>query len=74
MGQKKSLPSQIKDILLYHAHRKDFPEDEEFLSLMMDLGELDEKVHEIKRQIMISRKAREQAKQFQEQLLNSKLD
>lgn len=74
MGQKKSLPSQIKDILLYHANRKDFPEDEEILSLMLDLGELDEKVHNVKDQIMINRKAREQSKQFQEQLLNPNVD
>lgn len=69
MGPKKSLPTQIKDILRYHVNRKDFPEDEEFFSLMRDLGELDEKVHNVKKQIFSNRKAREQAKQFQERLL-----
>ena len=74
MGPKKSLPTQIKDILRYHANRKDFAEDEEYFSLMRDLGELDEKVHNVKRQILSNRKAKEQAKQFQKRLFKTTND
>ncbi len=74
MGPKKSLPTQIKDILRYHANRKDFAEDEEFFSLMRDLGELDEKVHNVKKEIISNRKAREQAKQFQKRLFKTTND
>lgn len=74
MGQKKSLPTQIKDILRYHAKRSDFPKDEEYLSLMEELGQLDDKVAEVKHQIIENRKAREQAKKFKDGLLKVSLD
>jgi hypothetical protein len=68
MGIKKSLPTQIKEVLRYHAKRNDFARDNEYIALMNDLTLLDEKVADVKAQIMDNRKARMQAAAYAKQL------
>ena len=74
MGIKKSLPTQIKEVLQYHAKRKDFTCDNEYVALMQDLTALDEKVADVKAQIMDNRKARAQAAAYAKQLAATQPD
>lgn len=61
MAKKKSLPTQLKEALSYHAFHNDIAQDADFKSLMSDLNKLDRRVSEVKREIIKNRKAREEA-------------
>ena len=68
MAKKKSLPTQLKEVLHYHVSKSDIPSDAEFKSLIKDLNKLDRKIANVKRQIMQNRKGREQAQKFTQEL------
>ena len=68
MAKKKSLPTQLKEVLHYHVSKSDISSDAEFKSLIKDLNKLDRKIANVKRQIMQNRKAREQAQKFTQEL------
>ena len=68
MAKKKSLTTQLKEVLHYHASKSDIPSDAEFKSLIKDLNKLDRKMANVKKQILENRKAREQAQKFTQEL------
>lgn len=64
MAKKKSIPTQLTEVLHYHVSKSDIPSDTEFKALIKDLNKLDRKISDVKKQILQNRKAREQAQKF----------